>query len=57
MTEAEVVDQLRTLKAERDSVGETLSFLNSVSLPVSDDPDDENNYTEIETEFDVASNR
>lgn len=43
MTEAELVDQLRALKAMRDSFGETLSFLDSVSLPVSEDREDEIN--------------
>jgi hypothetical protein len=43
LTEAEVVDQLRAVKAVRDSFGETSSFLNSVSLPVSKDRDDETN--------------
>ena len=43
MTEAELVDQLRAVKAVRDSFGETLSFLDSVSLPVSEDREDEIN--------------
>jgi hypothetical protein len=40
MTEAETEDQLRAVKAMRDSFGATLSFLGSVSLPVSEDRED-----------------
>jgi hypothetical protein len=41
MTEAEVIDQLRAVKAVRDSFGGALSLLDSVSLPVSEDREDE----------------
>ena len=43
MTEAEVADQLRALRAVRGSFRETLSFLDSVSLPVLEDREDEIN--------------
>ena len=43
LTEAQVLEQLRALRAVRDNFGETLSFLNSASLPVSEDREDEIN--------------
>jgi hypothetical protein len=42
MSEAEVIDELRAVKAMRDSRGETLAFLTSISL-VPTDSDDEIN--------------
>jgi hypothetical protein len=53
LTEAQVLDQLRALKAVRDNFGETLSFLNSASLPVSEDREDE--ITELRSELNSTS--
>jgi hypothetical protein len=53
LTEAQVLDQLRALRAVRDNFGETLSFLNSASLPVSEDREDE--ITELRSELNSTS--
>jgi hypothetical protein len=41
MTETQVIDALRAWKAARNSEGDTLAFLNSISLVPSEDPEDE----------------
>jgi hypothetical protein len=43
MTEAQVVDGLRSLRAARNMAGETLAFLHSVSLVPTEDSGDEMN--------------
>src|ERR1035441_2721962 len=53
LTEAQVLEQLRALRAVRDNFGETLSFLNSASLPVSEDREDE--ITELRSELNSTS--
>jgi hypothetical protein len=53
LTDAQVLDQLRALRAVRDNFDETLSFLNSASLPVSEDYEDE--ISELRSELNSTS--
>jgi hypothetical protein len=53
LTEAQVLDQLRALRAVRDNFGGTFSFLNSASLPVTEDCEDE--IAELRSELNSTS--